>query len=177
MTMTNQSAWQIACGSTPPVARKNHKQWTEGDKPIACIFGATEKHYEDCGRRLTGHSRHHQIEAFKNEAKPGDRVYLNLKGKGLTHSGILKEHPMGIDGEVAHKGISTAEAPGEVSPRGRKEGWSIYVEEWVELSEPLEGEKKQKTLYKMKQSPHHQRPAPAAPPCKEYLREEWSGCW
>ncbi len=143
--------WQIACASKPSDARKNHKKWTErGGQPIACIFGATKKHYELSGKRLTAHSRHHQIEKFKKEAKPGDRVYLFLKGKGLTHSGILKEHPMGIDGAVAHKGISPVEAPGEVSPRGREEGWSIHVEEWVELPEPLEGEKKYKTLYKMR---------------------------
>ena len=88
---------------------------------------------------------------------------------------------MGIDGAVAHKGIEEEEAPGEVSPRGRTEGWSIYVEEWVELPELLEGEKKQKTLYKMESAP------PISPPLEthvsqdtsrnEYLREWWCGNW
>ena len=158
--MTNTADWQIACASRPSDARKNHKKWTErGGQPIACIFGATEKHYRDSGKRLTGHSRYHQIETFKEEAKPGDRIYLFLKGKGLTHSGILKEHPRGIDGAVAHKGITTEEAPGEVSPRGRTEGWSIYVEEWVELPEPREGGGKYKTLYKMKPAPREMQPS------------------
>ena len=57
---------------------------------------------------------------------------------------------MGIDGAVAHQGIEEEEAPGEVSPRGRTEGWSIYVEEWMELPEPREGGGKYKTLYKMR---------------------------